>query len=67
MKNYTLAAIYASMAGWLVATAVYATGYLILDERQALEAVRIVAPITLIISILANVFLVQLPRYFEAV
>ncbi|WP_143069775.1 hypothetical protein [Hymenobacter actinosclerus] len=64
MRNYTLAAIYASTAGWLVATAVYAAGHFFLRESQTLEAIQILTPITLVISALANIFLVQLPRYF---
>jgi len=64
MKNYTLAALISSFLGWLVATIFYGVGYFFLERVQAWEAVKIVAPITLIISLLANIFFLQIPRYF---
>ena len=64
MKNYTIAALISSFLGWLVATVFYGIGYFFLERIQAWEAVKIVAPVTLIISLLANILFLQLPRYF---
>jgi len=64
MKNYTLAALASSTLGWLVATAFYSIGYFLLQKNQAWEAIKIIAPITFIISLLANVTFLQIPRYF---
>ena len=59
-----MAALVSSLFGWLVATIIYGLGYFLLNRNQAWIAVEIVAPITLIISLLANVAFLQLPRYF---
>ncbi|WP_157887013.1 hypothetical protein [Hymenobacter sp. PAMC 26628] len=64
MRSYTLAALVSSLTGWLVAIIVYGLGYFLLDRNQALAALTIVGIYTLIISLIANMLLVQVPRYF---
>ena len=64
MRSYTLAALLSSISGWLAATAFYSVGYFLLERNQVWEAIKIIAPVTLIISLLANIFFLQLPRYF---
>ena len=64
MKNYTLAALFSSLLGWAIAMLFYGIGYFLLNSNQALVAVKIFAPITLIISLFANVLFLQIPRYF---
>ncbi|MBO2009019.1 hypothetical protein [Hymenobacter negativus] len=64
MKNYTLAALVSSLLGWIIATIIYGIGYFLLDKNQALVAIKIIGPITLIISLLANIVFLQAPRSF---
>ncbi|MGI4872805.1 MAG: hypothetical protein ACRYFX_16730 [Janthinobacterium lividum] len=64
MKNYTLAALISSASGWGIATVFYSIGYFLLNRIQAWEAIKIIAPLTFLISLLANIFFLQIPRYF---
>ena len=64
MKSYTWSAIAASLTGWTVALLVYCIGWVLLGGKLTAVGILIIGYYTFATSILANIFLIQLPRYF---